>query len=237
MKKILFLLGLLLVGYVAKAQQQIVWGYLRDSISNEPIELASITNTNKKKTVVSNNKGQFKIEVSKNDILSISAVGYHYDTVLYSGLIAASDTLQLFLVPISRNLNNVTVQNSGVSQYSLDSLERLVGFKESMVSPPVKAVELSNSGAGFGISLNRLSNREKSKRKATELFNNGEKEAYINYRFSASIVTKYSGLKNEALQNFVQRYRPTYEWLRKHPKEEDIKYYINEKLKEDKKRN
>lgn len=224
----------LLVGFVAKAQQQMVWGYLRDSISNEPIELASITNTNKKKTVVSNNKGLFKIEISKYDILSISAVGYHYDTVLYSGLIAASDTLQLYLVPITRNLNNVTVQNSGISQYSLDSLERSMDFKESMISPPVKAVELSNSGAGFGISLNRLSSREKSKRKATELFNNSEKEAYINYRFSASMVTKYSGLKGEALQNFVQRYRPSYEWLRKHPKEEDIKYYINEKLKEEK---
>ncbi len=223
-----------LIGFVSKAQQQMVWGYLRDSISNDPIELASITNTNKKKTVVTNNKGLFKIEVSKNDILSLSAVGYHYDTVLYSGLIAASDTLQLYLVPISRNLTNVTVQNSGVSQYSLDSLERSIDFKESMVSPPVKAVELSNSGAGFGISLNRLSSREKNKRKATVLFNNSEKEAYINYRFSASIVTKYSGLKNEALQNFVQRHRPSYEWLRKHPKEEDIKYYINEKLKEDK---
>lgn len=237
MKKILFIVLIVLVGFVAKAQQQMVWGYLRDSISNEPIELASVTNTNKKKTVVTNNKGLFKIEISKNDILSISAVGYHYDTVLYSGLIAASDTLQLYIVPITRNLNNVTVQNSGVSQYSLDSLERMADFKESMISPPVKAVELSNSGAGFGISLNRLSSREKSKRKATELFNNSEKEAYINYRFSASMVTKYSGLKNEALQSFVQRHRPTYEWLRKHPKEEDIKYYINDKLKEDKKRN
>ena len=197
---------LVLVGFAANAQQQIVWGYLRDSISNEPIELASVTNTNKKKTVVTNNKGIFKIDISKNDILSISAVGYHYDTVLYSGLIAASDTLELFLVPISRNLNNVTVQNSGVSQYSLDSLERIADFKESMISPPVKAVELSNSGAGFGISLNRLSSREKSKRKATELFNNSEKEAYINYRFSASIVTKYSGLKNEALQKLRKRF-------------------------------
>ena len=53
----------------------------------------------------------------------------------------------------------------------------------------------------------------------------------------ASLFLSLSGLKNEALQNFVQRHRPTYEWLRKHPKEEDIKYYINEKLKEDKKRN
>ena len=55
-------------------------------------------------------------------------------------------------------------------------------------------------------------------------------------RFSVS-EELFNKEKNEALQNFVQRHRPTYEWLRKHPKEEDIKYYINEKLKEDKKRN
>ncbi len=237
MKKLLFLMGLVLVGFAAQAQQQTVWGYIRDSINNEPIELASVTNTTHKSTVITNNQGQFKISIAKNDVLTVSAVGYRYFTVVYSGLIAAADTIQLYLIPISRNLNNVTVKNSGVSQYTLDSLERNMEFKEAMISPPVKAVELSNSGAGFGISLNRLSSREKSKRKATELFNNSEKEAYINYRFSASIVTKYSGLKNEALQNFVQRHRPTYEWLRKHPKEEDIKYYINEKLKEDKKSN
>lgn len=216
--------------------QQIVWGHIRDSITNEPIELASVTNTTHKSTVISNNEGLFKISIAKNDVLTISAVGYKYYTVVYNGLIAASDTIHLYLVPISRNLNNVTVKNSGVSQYTLDSLERDMEFKEAMISPPVKAVELANSGAGFGISLNRLSKKEKSKRKATELFNNSEKEAYINYRFSIDVVTRYSGLKNESLQSFVQRHRPSYEWLRKHPKEEDIKYYINEKLKEDRAR-
>lgn len=216
--------------------QQTVWGYIRDSVTNEPIELASVTNTSHKSTVITNNQGLFKINIVKNDVLTVSAVGYRYFTVVYNGLIAASDTIQLYLIPISRNLNNVTVKNSGVSQYTLDSLERNMEFKEAMISPPVKAVELANSGAGFGISLNRLSKKEKSKRKATELFNNSEKEAYINYRFSLDIVTRYSGLKNEALQSFVQRHRPSYEWLRKHPKEEDIKYYINEKLKEDRAR-
>ena len=71
-------MGLLLVGYVAKAQQQIVWGYLRDSISNEPIELGSVTNTTHKSTAITNNQGQFKISIAKNDVLTVSAVGYRY---------------------------------------------------------------------------------------------------------------------------------------------------------------
>ncbi len=232
MKNYLLFLMVFFIGLQTNAQQ-IVWGHIKDSVTNEPIELASVTNTTRKSTVITNNEGLFKINIAKNDVITVSAVGYRYFTIAYNGLIAASDTMQLYLIPISRNLNNVTVKNSGVSQYTLDSLERDMEFKEAMISPPVKAVELANSGAGFGISLNRLSKKEKSKRKATALFNNSEKEAYINYRFSIDVVTRYSGLKNEALQSFVQRHRPSYEWLRKHPKEEDIKYYINEKLKED----
>lgn len=231
MKKLLILLFVLLIGNITQAQK-VIWGYVKDSITNEPIEMASITNTNKNNTVITNQKGLFKIEVSKNDILSVAAVGYYFDTVLYSGIISASDTLFLYLVPISRNLNNVTVQSTGVNEYSLDSLRRIREFTEEMVSPPVKSVELANSGAGFGISLNRFSKREKNKRNAIKLFNNSEKQAYVDYRFSPAIVNKYSGLKDEELQLFMQQYRPSYEWLRSHPKEEDIKYYINEKLKD-----
>lgn len=212
--------------------QKVIWGYVKDSVTNEPIEMASITNTNKNNTVITNQKGLFKIEVSKNDILSVAAVGYYFDTVLYSGIISATDTITLFLKPISRSLNDVTVQNTGVNQYSLDSLRRIREFTEEMVSPPVKSVELANSGAGIGISLNRLSKREKNKRNAIRIFNNSEKQAYVDYRFSTAIVNKYSGLKGEELQVFMQSYRPSYEWLRKNPREEDVKYYINEKLKD-----
>lgn len=236
MKKVILLL-IVFVSCLSVNAQKTIWGYLIDSTTNEPIESASITNTNKKYTAITNNKGLFKIEISKNDILSVIAVGYHFDTVLYSGLIAAADTLHLYLVPLKRNLNNVTVQNTGFSQYRIDSLERDRDFKEALGSPALKTVELANSGAGFGISLNRLSKKEKNKRNAVQFFKESEKEAYIDYRFSAEIVTKYSGLKNDALQGFIQRHRPTYEWLRKHPKEEDVKYLINEKLKEDKRTN
>lgn len=234
MKKILLLIALLSISLSTIAQKT-VWGYLLDSTSNEPIESASITNTNKKYTAITNNKGLFKIQISRNDILSVIAVGYHFDTVLYNGLIAASDTLHLYLVPLKGNLGNVTVQSTGFSQYRIDSLERDRDFKEALGSPALKTVDLANSGAGFGISLNRLSKKEKNKRNAVQFFKESEKEAYIDYRFSAVIVTKYSGLKNDDLQSFIQLHRPSYEWLRKHPKEEDVKYLINEKLKADKK--
>jgi len=49
------------------------------------------------------------------------------------------------------------------------------------------------------------------------------------------LVSSLTGLKDEDLSLFMQQYRPTYQWLRAHPTDEDIMFYINEKLKDRKK--
>ena len=45
------------------------------------------------------------------------------------------------------------------------------------------------------------------------------------------MVDKYTQFKDEELFAFMQKARPTYEWLRKHDSEEDLVYYINSQLK------
>ncbi|WP_439516359.1 hypothetical protein [Sediminibacterium sp.] len=41
----------------------------------------------------------------------------------------------------------------------------------------------------------------------------------------------FLGEPTEKLRLFMQQHRPSYDWLRKHTSEEDIRYYINEQLK------
>jgi len=94
-----------------------------------------------------------------------------------------------------------------------------------------KAVGGANSGAGIALNLDRFSRRERVKRNAYDFFDNNEKEEYINYRFNNTIVNTYTGLKSDSLQLFMQEYRPSFNWLREHLAEEDIKYYINDNLK------
>ena len=237
MRKIALLFVFVCSCYILTAQQKkIVWGYLKDSITKEPIALASVSNLNTKQTVMTSHTGRFKIQLSDNQLLSFAAVGYHFDTSTFHAIHLQQDTLWLFLTPLTRSLANVTVTAKGMNAYQLDSIERRKDFMGGRVNYAKPTFDVSNSGAGLGISIDRFSKHEKDKRKAFAFFEANEREEYINYRFPASLVTKYSGLKNEALEEFMQRYRPSYEWLRAHRTEEDIKYYINEKLKEDRRR-
>ncbi len=209
-----------------------VWGYLKDSITREPIVLASITNLNRKHTVMTNNAGRFKIELHENEVLAFAAVGYYFDTVQFHKAIFHKDTLQLHLSPLYKALANVTVTSHSLHTYSRDSMARRKEFLQDIGEHTLPAVSSANSGAGVALNIDRFSKREKNKRKSMAFFETAEREAYIDYRIPAAIVTKYSGLKEDDLEAFMQLYRPSYEWLRKHSTEEDIKYYINEKLKQ-----
>jgi hypothetical protein len=45
-------------------------------------------------------------------------------------------------------------------------------------------------------------------------------------------VGTYTGLKGDSLNTFINKYSPDYDWLRKHTSDEDVFYYINDKLKD-----
>ncbi|MBV9988907.1 MAG: hypothetical protein JO301_14605 [Chitinophagaceae bacterium] len=227
----LFLIVTLFLSLVSQAQRKTVWGYLRDSITSAPIVLASITNLNTGRTAMTSNTGRFSIEISENHVLSFAAVGYHLDTIHFTNLHLLEDTLSLILSPLTHNLGNVTVRSSGFSRYQLDSLERRRDFLQDVGNYKIPAVAQANSGAGIALNLDRFSKREKAKRKAWSFFDDNEKEAYINYRFTPELVMRYTGLKDDRLQQFMQQYRPSWDWLRRNTDEEDMKYYINEKLK------
>lgn len=208
-----------------------VTGYLRDSITHEPVVLASVTNMNTGQTVMTSYKGLFRITATENQVLSFAAVGYHFDTIQYTRRYLAQDTLQLFFSPLGRNLGMVTV-TTHFNQYQLDSMERRKDFLQDIGNYTIPTVAQANSGAGIALNISRFSRHEKQKRKAMAFYEAAEKEAYINYRFTEKLVKEYSGLKDEQLQVFMQQYRPSYDWLRTNKKEEDIKYYINTSLKQ-----
>ncbi len=219
------------VSSLSFAQKKTVWGYLRDSLTHEPIVLASVTNMNTKSTVMTSNTGRFKIDLAENQLLSFAAVGYHFDTMYYRDEYLLQDTLSLILSPLTHNLGNVTVTARGFSRYQLDSIERRKDFLHDMVDYTIPTIAKANSGAGIALNIDRFSRHEKAKRRAFAFFESNEKEEYINYRFPPSLVVTYTSLKDEQLQQFMQQYRPTSEWLRKNKSEEDLKYYINDKLK------
>ena len=91
-------------------------------------------------------------------------------------------------------------------------------------------------GFGVGISLDRWSKKEKQERKARDIFEMMEEEAYVNFRWNEETVKKYTTFRDDELIEFMERNRPQYAWLRKNPTEESLLYYINTALKKEKKK-
>lgn len=235
MKNLLLLLSLLILTNVKAQKNKTIIGYLRDSITHAPVVLASISNNNSGQIVMTGNTGRFKLNVKPNDIISFAAVGYHFDTVQLTRNFLEKDSIDLFVSPLSHDLGNVTVASKGMSAYQMDSLERRNDLLHDMVSYKKPTFALANSGAGLGISIDRFSKHEKSKRRALDFFDRNEKEAYINYRYSQQLVAESTGFKDDTLRQFMQQSRPSYDWLRNNLSDEDIKYYINDQLKQFKK--
>ena len=161
-------------------------------------------------------------------------MGYNFDTVRINKDSLAKDTLVFYLAQLTHKLLDVTIISSKkYNAYQLDSIERRRDFFQTMSEHTQPVISGPNSGMGFGVGLNldHFYNREKLKRNAINMFDVMEDEQYINYRFNPEIVSQYASLSNDSLVLFMQLYRPNYTWLRKHSREDDIFYYINDKLK------
>lgn len=229
-KTLLLLVATLLISAWGHAQVRAIYGYVKDSTTLYPI-VAKVTNVTKKRSVTTDANGFFKLDASAKDFIFISAPDHLYDTLNYS--LFFTDTITVLLASSGTLLPDVTV-TTRYNRYQLDSIQRITEFQQDR-GTTYNTVD-GNHGPGFGVTINldRFKKKYRDKKKDERVFNMLEKNAYINYRFSPQIVALYTGLKGEKLQSFIMKNQPTYDWLRQHPTNEDVLYYINEKLKEGK---
>lgn len=228
-KQVCLLLVLIFTAFTVTAQRKWMKGYLQDSTTHFPIAGGTVKNANTSKSVLTNEKGYFRLEVAPNDVLYALAPSYKYDTLTYSMMF--TDTIVVYLAPAGEVLPIITVTSSD-SKYKLDSMERRREFEENMGNKISTASSNNTTGAGIGLNLDPIFKKEyKNKKRYEQAYHKAEEQAYIDYRFSPHLVAYYTGLKGDDLRDFLYRYTPSYQWLRGHPSNEAVFYYINEKIK------
>ncbi len=222
-----------LLALTSIAQQKVVSiGIIKDSVTREIIPFTAITNLNNNKTVISNKAGLFYLNMNENHLLSFAAVGYYFDTIRINKEILQKDSIHIYLKPITKSLESVTVYSKiKYNAYQKDSIKRREEFFINKSDYAIPTFSNANSGAGLGFNLDHFYGREKKKRRVVSLFDKMEQEQYINYRYTPQLVNEYTQLNDDALSDFIQQSRPSYNWLRKHVEQEDIVYYINDQLK------
>lgn len=206
-----------------------VWinGYVKDKFSHYPILNGEVRSTFS--NTLTDSTGSFRIRVNEGDIISVKKFGYRFDTIHFS-FHTADSTLTIYMEPLGSIMKNVTIRTS-YSAYQVDSLRRRTFFDEGRSKTSFVSKQ-SHQGFGLVLSLDRLTkSKDKNLKKQREIFEKTEQWSYIRYRFPDSMVQSYTGLKGDSLHVFMNRYTPTYEWLRAHPSKIEIVYYINDKLK------
>ena len=221
------LLAICCFHFAGFSQLHSIKGILKDSSTHFAVRGAKISNTAKNKNVYSDQRGFFSIEAAPDDIILVTVDGYDSKRVTYSRFI--KDTIVIYLTSRSKMLPTVSI-TSRYNQYQVDSMERKRAF-EQMRGGRLTRVSRAD---GFGITFNldRLwKKRYKYQRRNEKLFRQREKQAYVAYRYSPELVAYYTRLKGQELQDFLNKHTPSYEWLRSHPGDEEVFYYINNQLK------
>jgi hypothetical protein len=225
---LLLLAGLFLCGQL-QAQEKMLAGYIKDSMTRNAIASATISNRNTRIVAETGSNGFFSIAVHPGDLLFFSAPGYKPDTLRYFYNIA--DTIHVELQLDIKSSLNVTVTTHAYTKYQQDSAQRRAEFMED-AGPKTKSFSKANSGAGIGLNLDALfKKKDRQVRVNMKRFEEREKELYIDSRFTPEMVQYYTRLKNDSLVNFMRDYRPDYNWLRRNTSQEAMLFYLNDMLK------
>lgn len=202
-----------------------------EPVDGKPLPGASVRNTLTGQAQLTGLSGPVIVRASRGQVLSFAANGFYNDTLTVTDSVLSLSIVRISLRPLPSTLPEATVR-ANLNPYQLDSLERRRNFLATVGEQTYGAIGRANDlGFGVAVNLDYFKGRERKKRRARNLFEVTEEEAYINYRWNEAVVKKYTNFKGETLWLFMQEARPSWDWLRRHTSEEDLLYHINSSLK------
>jgi hypothetical protein len=216
LKRIVLLCSLVLFS-VPKlfSQNRQIQGIVFDVDTKQRISRVYIYNTNTDKGFYNNTKGEFTTSAAKGDILVAAVQGYIVDTVS----IQSQSTVIFYLKRNSILLNEVTIRDTTLSP--ADKLSKTQKeFKDAYRKGNTKDIlqiggANGTGGAGLGIDAlwSILSKEGKNARYLQKIIERDYHDQLINYRYSAKLVSDVTGLKSKSLQDFMEQYRPSYNFV------------------------
>lgn len=217
MKKTIYILLSLLYLWpgTLTAQEKPVQGIVFDRDSKQRLNRVYIYNTNTSKGFYNNTKGEFTTNASPGDVLVAALQGYIVDTVT----VKAENTVLFYLKRNSIQLREVRIQDSlkNPKEQLKDTKEEYKGAYTKGTVKDVLSVGGNNGQGGAGLNINAiynlLSKEGKNARQLQRIIERDYHEAMIAYRYNTSLVSDVTGLKGEKLLDFMQQYRPSYNFV------------------------
>ncbi len=211
MKKLFIYLLLMLSAAKICAQEKNLRGLVFDLDSKIRLTRVYIYNTRTANGFYNNTKGEFKTTAQKGDILIAKLEGFRPDTVK----VGEENDLVFFLKRNSIRLKEVVIRDT-LNSPAKQLIEIKENYKDIYRKGNVSDIfSFGNGGAGLSIDAlyNALSREGKNARKLQKIIDRDYKETVINYRYTPLLVQQATGLSGLKLRDFMQQYRPSYNFI------------------------
>ncbi len=193
------------------AQTKPVQGIVIDKETKQRLAKVYIYNIRTGDGLYNNTKGEFSTFAIPGDTLVAALSGYGVDTVVFKGQSAAYFQLK----SLGIRLRDVVIQQKRLSPQQLYEKNVQEYRYQTMKGSSKDLLNLGNGGVGLGIDAiyNLLSRQGRNARHLQKILEKDYREDLIDYRFNANLVRQVLGIKDDELTDFMQQYRPTYQFV------------------------
>lgn len=223
--RLLSLLLFVLIGGVASAQYK-VKGTVFDSSRIYRIDAVTVMSTGGKMTV-SDSLGHYQIDVGEKDSIWFSYLGK--STPRYAVLkMADVNQFDIALKLRTDIMEEVRIKNRS---YRMDSLQNRKDYAKIFNYEKVSVGSMTSIGpAGAGIDIQELIRlfqfrKNRNTLKFQQRLLEQERDKFVDHRFSRGLVIRLTGLDGDALDKFMIRFRPSFEFAST-ASEYDFQLYI-----------
>lgn len=201
--------------------QDNISGMVLDADSKQRIAKVLLVNTSTGENIYNTSKGEFTLRLKPGDVLIANKENYHSDTLVYAGAKALVISLKRKTIAIAP----VTVMGR-VSPEEILARRREEYSKAYRLADPGDFVSVGQNGAGLSIDAvyNYFSREGKNARRLTKYFQREYEDNYIDIIFTKEFIREVTGLEGEPLENFMIRYRPTYQFVLTADRYQLVKY-------------
>lgn len=199
----------------------IVWGQVQirgtvyDATQKNPLGNVVVA-SNRGRNTVTDSSGNYTITLQPDDSIYFSYAGKGTKKYLVKEITYPYAFDMSLKVKQQNVLPNVTVI---ARNYHQDSAENRADYAKVFNYRKVNPLSTINSNGGVTgidpnsiIDLFRVKHNRRIQALQTRLLEQ-EQDKYITYRFNKAVIKKLTGLQGQSLDTFIQRYRPSYDFV------------------------
>lgn len=213
MKLFILLFFLSAFAFISSAQTKHVQGFVVDRVSKQRLAKVYIYNSHNDEGLYNNNKGEFSTQASVGDTLFAALEGYGVDTLVYKG----NNAIYFQLRPLAIQLREVAILGRTLNPNPKDHYDQtLKDYKYATDRGSSRdLLNLNSRGVGLGIDAiyNLLSRKGRNARHLQAILERDYKEEVIDYRYNAKFVGRALRIKGFELEDYMQQYRPSYDFV------------------------